>query len=82
MFGSVTKARQGRLLGIALGAFLDRDVAVRAGGAGDRHVDAGGAGHDFLNALEQTPQSRRGADDVVLEVGAVDASGRSDFSAW
>ena len=61
------------LLRFAFGSFLDRDVTVRAGGAGDRHVDAGGARHDFLDALEQAAQSRRGADDVVLEMGAMDA---------
>ena len=35
------ESRQRGLLRLALGAFLERDVAVGAGGARDRHVDAG-----------------------------------------
>src|SRR5262245_39047907 len=67
------KGRQSRLLRLALGPFFDRDVTMRPRGAGDRHIDAGGAGNRFLNALVQASQPRRGADDIVLKVGAVDA---------
>src|SRR5438309_8738223 len=67
------KGRQSGLFGIAFGALFDRNIAVRARGAGDRHVDPGGAGHDFLNALEQAAEAGRGTDDVMFEVRAVDA---------
>ena len=67
------KGRQSGLFGIAFGALFERNIAVRARGAGDRHVDPGGAGHDFLNALEQAAEAGRGADNVMFEVRAVDA---------
>src|SRR5688572_31512124 len=61
------------LFRFTFGSLLNRDVTMRAGGAGDRHVNPGRARHDFLNALEQAALSWRSADDVVLEVGAMNA---------